>query len=258
MIAPSGRSLRRLCLALLPGLGLALPAAGPDPTSPPVPAPLRVVVPRLAGPVVVDGELSEPAWERAAVLPPFQRNDGTGAEREPTTVRIWYDDTALHLGWTCRDADIQATFTARDSRFWEEEVVECFLAPTSLTRYFEFQWNPLGGVFDAVISNDLDARGLSRKISGDWSFTAAGQRSAVKCVGTVGRSDDRDEFWQVEVTLPFADLGVSPPKPGEVWRANFYRYNREREKSADLVSWSPTRTRTFHEPSRFGFLEFAR
>jgi hypothetical protein len=227
-----------------------------DPKS--LPAPKRVLVPKLQGPVTIDGDLSEPVWTRAAELSPFFANDGSGPEREKTVVRIWYDDTALYLGWTCTDSDIQATFTARDSKFWEEEVVEFFVTSKTLERYFELQWNPLGGIFDAVIDNKLDEQGVSTNFTGDWNFTAKGMKSAVKLKGTVGNSNDKDEMWQVEVVVPFADLGEPAPKPGAVWRANFYRFNRAKDQLPELLSWSPTRYPSFHQPSRFGYLEFGK
>jgi hypothetical protein len=223
-----------------------------------LPAPQRIVVPKLQGPVTVDGDLSEPVWAKAAVLSPFFQNDGSGREREKTVVRLWYDDTALYLGWTCTDSDIQATFTARDSKFWEEEVAEFFVTSSTLNRYFELQWNPLGGVFDAIIDNKLDPQGVSTNFTGDWAFTAKGMKSAVKAKGTVGNSSDTDEMWQVEVVVPFADLGESAPKPNAVWRANFYRFNRAKDKPAELLSWSPTLLPGFHQPSRFGYLEFGK
>ena len=221
----------------------------------PFPAPTRVVVPRLTGPVTIDGNLTEPAWTNAALLSPFSPNDGSGREREKTAVRVWYDNTALYLGWTCTDADIQATFTARDSKFWEEEVVEFFVTSSALDRYFELQWNPLGGVFDAIIHNELNPQGVSTNFNGDWSFTAKGMKSAVRLKGTVGKSDDKDEWWQVEAMVPFADLGEATPKPRSVWRANFYRFNREKDHPPELLSWSPTLLPGFHQPARFGFLE---
>jgi hypothetical protein len=221
-----------------------------------MPAPKRVVVPKLHGAIKVDGDLSEPVWAKAATLQPFSQNDGSGPEREHTTVRLWYDDEALYLGWTCRDVDIQATMTARDSKFWEEEVVEFFVTAKDLPRYFELQWNPLGGVFDAIIQNDLDAQGFSKAFRGDWSYTAKTMRHAVKVKGTVGDPRDKDEYWQVEVRLPFADLGQSAPKPKDVWRGNFYRFNRTQGQSVEQLSWSPTLRPSFHEPSRFGYLEF--
>lgn len=247
-----------LCVALcLPALRAAeKSAAAPDPAT--LPAPERVVVPRLTGSVTIDGEVDEAVWSGAARLTPFQRNDGAGPEREPTVLRIWYDDTALYLAWTCTDADLQATLTARDANLWDEEVVEFFAAPRELRRYFELQWNPVGGIFDAIVDNDLDERGLSRAISVDRSYTAAGMRSAVRSARAAGGASDGGRTWQVEIRIPFSDFGQPAPRPGEVWRANFYRYNRTRGQPAELVSWSPTRLRSFHQPSRFGHLEFGR
>lgn len=226
----------------------------PDPTT--LPPPKRVVIPRLRGSIKIDGELKEKAWAKAARLEPFYKNDGSGREREHTEVRLWYDDQALYLGWTCRDVDIQATFTNRDSKFWEEEVVELFVTATNLNRYFELQWNPLGGVFDAIIDNELDERGVSKAFKGDWNFTAKGMQSAVKVKGTVNDSSDKDDFWQVEVRLPFSDLGQPAPKPKDVWRANFFRFNRTRGLPVEELSWSPTQLPGFHQPIRFGYLEF--
>ncbi|MBI3851398.1 MAG: carbohydrate-binding family 9-like protein [Verrucomicrobia bacterium] len=235
---------------------LAAADTSPDPKS--LPAPKHVVVPKLHGPIKVDGELGEPAWAKAAVLEPFYLNDNGKQEHEHTAVRIWYDDDALYLGWTCRDTDIQATFTNRDDHLWEEEVVEFFVTPKSLTRYFEFEWNPLNTIFDAIINNDLDERGVSKGIRGEWDYTAKGLTNAVKVKGTVNNSSDRDQYWQVEVRLPFADLGHPAPQANEVWRANFYRYNRTKGRPEETVSWSPALLPGFHQPTRFGYLEFGK
>lgn len=223
-----------------------------------LPAPKHVVIPRLNDTIKIDGELNEAVWRKAARIQPFFENDGSGSEREHTEVRLWYDNTALYIGWVCRDIDIQATFTNRDSKFWEEEVVEMFITPKALNKYFELQWNPLGGVFDAIITNSLDAKGVSKAFEGDWSFTAKGMKSAVNLKGTPNNSDDKDEFWQVEVMLPFADLGQASPKPGDVWRGNFYRFNRTKGMPVEQLSWSPTLLPGFHQPNRFGYLEFGR
>jgi hypothetical protein len=244
------------CAGLSGVTGAPGDAAQPDPKS--LPAPKTVTVPRIKAAVIVDGNLDEPAWTQVARLGPFAKNDGSGPEREATQLRIAYDDTALYLGWTCTDSDIQATFTNRDSMFWEEEVVECFITPGPLDHYFELQWNPLGGVFDAIITNHLDERGISKSFQGDWSFTAKNMKHAVKVRGTVGNSTDKDEFWQVEVMIPFADLNLPAPKPGDTWRANFYRFNRTKGLPVEELSWSPTRLPGFHQPSRFGFLKFGK
>jgi hypothetical protein len=231
-------------------------AAEPAPDPKTLPPPKHVVIPKLDGRIKIDGELNESVWTNAARIQPFFENDGSGKEREHTELRLWYDDTALYLAWLCHDIDIQATFTNRDSKFWEEEVVEMFITPKELNKYFELQWNPLGGVFDAVITNTLDAKGISKAFEGDWSFTAKGMKSAVKLKGTPNDSNDKDEFWQVEVMIPFADLGQPAPKAGEIWRGNFYRFNRTKGMPVEQLSWSPTLLPGFHQPSRFGYLEF--
>ena len=223
---------------------------------PPAPPPKTAEIPKLSSALTMDGRLEEAVWGRAAVLSPFVHHDSMAAARVRTEVRVWYDDAALYLGWTCDDPDIQATFTARDSRFWEEEVAEFFVTPGPLERYFELQWNPLAGTFDAIITNQIGPDGRSQKFEGDWSYTATGMTYAVQADGTVQDSSDRDRLWTVEVRIPFSDFGQPPPKPGDAWRANFYRFNRDTGQEPELLSWSPTLWSGFHQPTRFGHLVF--
>jgi hypothetical protein len=249
--------LAALIFALFSG-GFVQMAAGQAPSpGPAVPEPKSIVIPRMSEEVKIDAVLDEPVWQKAARATPFVKNDTMEPSRANTDVRLLYDQAALYLGWTIEDTDIQATFKQRDSRFWEEEVVEFFVTPSALDRYFELQWNPLGGTFDAIISNKIGPDGHSQGIQGDWSFTASNMRYAVKVDGTVQQSDDRDQRWTAEVRIPFADLHVDPPAAGSVWRGNFYRFNRDRGLEAEQLSWSPTVwPGGFHQPTRFGYLRF--
>jgi hypothetical protein len=241
----------RRTLALVAGL-VAVAAAQAQ-----LPEPKSTLVPMIKAAIKIDGVLDEEVWQKASRLTPFVHHDTMAPARVSTEVRIWYDDAALFLGWVCEDTDIQATFTQRDSRFWEEEVVEFFVTPGTLDRYFELQWNPLGGTFDAIISNEIGPDGRSKQFKGDWSYTAPSMAFAVKVDGTVQNSSDRDQRWTVEVRVPFADLNVRPPQRGEVWRGNFYRFNRDRDQETEQLSWSPTMLPGFHQPTRFGYLRFA-
>ena len=216
----------------------------------------EVAVPKLPDRVKLDGVLDDAVWSKAAKVGPFVNNDGTAIDDERTFVRIFYTGEALYLGWEMSDRDIEATLVKRDSRFWEEEVVEFFLTTGPLTRYYELQWNPLGGVFDAIIENRLDAQGKSLKFTGDWDYTARGMRSEVKVAGTVSDPSDRDRSWTVEVRIPFADLNTAAPAAGTRWRGNFYRFNRGGNRPAQKQAWSPTRDASFHQPSRFGTIRF--
>jgi hypothetical protein len=223
----------------------------------PLPEPKSAIVPRLDAAVKIDGVLEEQPWQKAARLTPFVQHDTMAASRVSTEVRAWYDAEALYLGWICEDRDIQATLKEHDSRFWDEEVVEFFVTPTgTLDRYFELQWNPLGATFDAIIANKIASHGVSEGIKGDWSYTAKTMTSAVRVNGSVQNSSDRDERWTVEARIPFADLDTPMPGDGDVWRVNFYRFNRDSGAAVEQLSWSPTVWPGFHQPNRFGYLRF--
>ena len=217
--------------------------------------PQRVVIPKFKASVKIDGELNEPVWSQAVVLHPFYSNDHSTPEHEGTELRLWYDRQAIYLGWKCYDADIVATFTNRDSKFWEEDVVEFFLTPNDLRRYFELQWSPLNGNFDAIITNDLSADGVSKGFHGDWSYTTKGMTSMVKVHRAKDNAPAKERFWQAEVRLPFSDLKHTP-KPKDVWRGNFFRINRSKNDTAEMLSWSPTHLPGFHQPAKFGYLQF--
>jgi hypothetical protein len=244
-------------IALIPTALQTAAMQAPPTASVPMPDPKSTIVPWIAAGVKIDGVLDEAVWQKAARLTPFVQHDTMAPARVSTEVRIWYDQAALYLGWICEDPDIQATFTQRDSRFWEEEVVEFFVTPATLDRYFELQWNPLGGTFDAIITNQLGSDGRSQQFKGDWSYTAANMTFAVKADGSVQNSSDRDQRWTVEARIPFADFKVPTPGRGDVWRGNFYRFNRDRDREPELLSWSPTILPGFHQPTRFGYLRFS-
>lgn len=248
---------RPLLLLGVLALSPVLRAADLKPASDePVPLPKPVVIPRFNSMVKIDGSLHESVWTKAAVIKPLLRNDGSPPGDEQTEVRLWYNEQALFLGWLCQDTNIQATMTHRDNQLWEEEAVEIFITPNSLDRYFEFQWNPLATTFDAVVTNALDSQGKSRNYRFDPTFTATNLTAAVVVKGSIGDSSDRDESWQVEAMIPFTAFRSVPPKPGEVWRGNFFRINRGTNQAAEYFSWSPTLSPWFHQPNRFGKLEF--
>ena len=213
-------------------------------------------IPRVAGKITVDGALDEESWKKARVLSPLVKNGDGGRVHNQTRVRIFASNEALYLGWEVDDDAIEATLTARDSHFWEEEVVEFFLSTSEKSNYFEFQWNPLGGIFDAKIRNRLGVHGKSKGIDGDWSYTAAKMTSCVRVDGSVSDNSDTDRGWTVEAVIPFSDLGVVSPNKGTQWWANFYRFNRGGSVSVEKQSWNPTLDSSFHQPSRFGILEF--
>jgi hypothetical protein len=53
--------------------------------------------------------------------------------------------------------------------------------------------------------------------------------------------------------IPLSSLSQTPPTQGTEWRLNLYRCDRAQDA---FLAFSPTLVKTFHNPARFGWLEF--
>ena len=180
-------------------------------------------------------------WEEIAPLSPLVLADGGGAPEQATTVRLCWDEEALHVRFDCEDRDAWGTYRQRDEPIWQEEVVEVFLAPgeEDPIDYVEIEVSPLGVLFDARIHNPTSLRA---DMTADVAWDCPGLR------WQAGRGKARQDWW--------AELSI-PLEPGRIWRANFYRVERPRDGAAEYSCWSPTLTdpADFHKPVRFGVLE---
>lgn len=210
-------------------------------------------------PMTVDGIVDEDVWTHAAKIDTFENNNSKVSLKEKTTVYLYYDDEALYIAFQFEDWDIQSTYTTHDDDLWDEEVMELFIYPhadiPNPIDYFELQWNPLGTVFDGIITNKLRSNGMSRSRELDREWKAAEMRHAIHVEGTLNQSDKPDTSWSGEIKLPFLSLQQETPKPGDIWRANFYRYSRNTNEELINIAWNPTYS-TYHEPNRFGRLIF--
>lgn len=161
-----------------------------------------------------------------------------------TRATLLDDGERLAVDFDCDDPEPWATQRARDAPLWEEEVVELFLAPGAAPpeRYFEFELNPLGALFDgAVRSPRGDRRGMT--VDAGWN-----------CAGIEWSAARRAGGWRARLAVPWRALaGAQPPR---LWRANLYRVDRPPRAPAEFSAWSPTLAlpADFHRPRRFGFL----
>lgn len=176
--------------------------------------------------------------------------DGSGSPRYQTSVQVAYDDTALYVRFVCEDPDIWGILTARDSRIFEEEVVELFIAPGADTpvRYYEFEVSPLGTLLDlSVYSPDLDRRTLIT----NYAWDCPGLRWCAA-------RDDAQALWYAYLVVPWASLGAGRELQ-RTWRANFYRVERPRNDAPEYSCWSPTMSDPpdYHRPAYFGYLSLA-
>ncbi len=180
---------------------------------------------------------------------PFTLADGSDLARQQTVVLARADATALCLQFGCADDDPWATLRGRDEPLWSEECVEVFISPGAddPVRYFEFEVNPLGALFDARIHNPTGQRA-------DMTADVAWDCPGVEWRATI-HPDKR--HWAAWLTVPWASLlEANTPLPRE-WRVNFHRIDRPSDgRAPEFSSWASTLTTppNFHVPARFGRL----
>ena len=207
-----------------------------------------LVVPRAAF------DMEEP-WSTPRGCAPvrLRRATDAAAPRLATSVAAWHDDHSVSFLFSAADDHIHATYHHRDEPLYEQDVVEVFLAPEALTRYYELEVSPHGTIFDAVIDSPDGDRATMRA---DVAWNCAGLVAAVRKVIESSGAMSIDTL----IRVPFASLGRSIPAGGETWRANFFRIDRHAEHGDEFSAWQPTMKEPadFHVPAAFGMLRFAR
>src|SRR5262245_13410839 len=173
----------------------------------------------------IDGDLSDPVWEKAAVLEYFRQVEpDTGAPAsERTVVRILYDENNRYFGVYLYDDEpdkIQVRSMTRDGPVFAEDQFRIILDPDMTRRNgFSFEVGPAGGREDALIQNNTNDLGRWNTI---W----------------VVRSHVVADGWVAEVSIPFRDFSYDPSR-GD-WGFDFVRTIRRKAERDRWTSHSPT------------------
>jgi hypothetical protein len=175
---------------------------------------------RAAGPIAIDGDLSDDGWLGAAKAGNFaEHNPGDQTRPEvDTEVLITYDDDNLYVAWLCYDdpGEVRASFCERDNIFQDDYVILLLDPFGDATLAYEISANPYGIPGDLLFSS---ANG--EDISYDMIYKSSGRIT---------------EFgWVVEMEIPFSSMRF-PNKDEQVWKVDFWR-NRPRE-SRYQYSWA--------------------
>lgn len=199
-------------------------------------------------------DMEEP-WSMPPACAPvrLRRATDAAAPRLATSLAAWHDDRLVTFLFSGADDHIVATYERRDDPLYEQDVVELFLAPERLTRYFEFEISPHGVIFDAIIDSP---DGVRKTMHAEKSWTCDGLMVAVRKVTESGG----DMTFDTLIRIPFASLGRTTPADGEVWRANFFRIDRHAGHGDEYSAWQPTMKQPpdFHVAAAFGAVRFTR
>ncbi len=152
-----------------------------------------IAVTAVAGPIVVDGKLTEAAWNEAIALADFV-SGRSGKPAVPTRVLVTYDQNNLYIGVVNEEPNtdkLVAKAEKRDGNVWGDDSDEIYLDPKNEKgrNYYGFFVNAKNVVYDRQRVEAWD---------GEW---------------TSGTSILEGKAWTVEVAVPWKTIGVTP-KPG--------------------------------------------
>lgn len=208
----------------------------------------------------IDGNLTEASWEKAEILDFFIPVSGKPAVSK-TEGRVLWSEKYLYVGFKAYDRDIWGYFRKRDSATCSEDVLEIFVKPdlrSELDCYYNFEINALGTVYDAFnVKRRAGGGGAHR-----WSrWNCKGLKVGVQIKGTLNDWTDEDEYWQLEVGIPFAALPTMKgkcPQAGEIWKFHLARYDYSvyLENGVELSSCARLTRADFHNASEWRLMRF--
>ena len=211
----------------------------------------RISINRCQTPPVIDGKLDDSAWEHAALLTHFIRNNNKGTTSiagltpagAQSLVHVTYDDEYFYVGAQMMEPDMQYLVSVsenRDETVWKDDCLEWFL-DTDFTgkQVIQIISNNAGIIWDG---HDYEAQ---TKI--DWT-----------CEGLKVATSHGKDSWYVEWAVPYAGLGMPVPKKGDVWRMQFarQRYTTPTGQRRENSTWVGSIEKTFKMPDWFGEIVF--
>ena len=186
-------------------------------------------------PVVIDGELSDAAWQQAPVVSGFRISALEVLAPNQTEFMVLRDADTLYLGVRCHEenmAGLVETVTMRDGSVWHDDDVEFF-----------FDVNHDHHSFYQVMANALGTRFDSKTGANTWDteWEAAASKQA--------------DAWLLEIAVPFESLETEPPAVGDIWGLNVCR-ERQAGRDRVLSNWANVQG-NFLRPWLFGHIYFA-
>src|SRR5213596_3277327 len=199
---------------------------------------LDVRIPRIDADAVIDGDLSDSAWARAALLTGFSQyapNDGVSAV-DSTQVLVWYSANAIYFGIRAYELHGQptATLADRDQIFGDDNVQILLGTFHDGKKALMFAVNPLGVQGDGAL-----IEGANVTASGFIGSAVVGREQPDLSPDYVFQSHGRLTPWgyEVEVRIPFKSLRYQPKQPQD-WSLNIVRQVKH---SGFEDSWFPAR-----------------
>jgi len=217
----------RILLACLgAALALPLPVAGQEPWP----------LPRLEGPVRLDGIPDEPAWSTIEPIPmvSFQPVFGLSPS-EPTDIRVAYDREYLYVGAIMKDSGgVRYHSLTRDIDNGGDFLNILIDSFNDNENGFYFGTTPGGNRLDGTVVNDGEGNSFSLAWNGHWDTAV----------------DVRADGWSAEVRIPLTTLRFQERDGRVLMGLMVNRLISRKNERVTFPAVEPTTGGAFVKPSR--------
>ena len=162
----------------------------------------RVVhVPPTSGPLVLDGELTEPSW-RTTPVTRFLGPDGKDGRPYSEVRFTWSADGVLHVGLYASDKNIISAGVSDDGPVWRGDSFHLVFSKDGVEHSFD-----IGPTTHGAVLTDGERKG-----NGAWNYAwQSGARVALDMdEGTPDDPAAADEEWVLELDVPLGSIGLAP------------------------------------------------
>lgn len=239
--------------------------------------PQQYVCYRTPKPLKIDGKANEKSWQQTPWMDDFVDIEGSlkPAPALLTQTKMLWDNQYLYCFAKMEEPHIWGNLRQRDTFLFLNDDFEIFIDPDGDSHhYYEIEVNALNTVWDLWL--DMPYRvDNSPKAMSEWNIS--GLKTAVHLEGTLNNPKDKDQYWTVEMAIPWKAIKefapkTQIPKSGDQWRINLMRvdwkmdikngrYSKAKNangkpKSASYWVWSPQGKVNMHCPETWGYVQF--
>lgn len=206
------------------------------------------------------GTLGAAPWNRAEVARVGHFHPAGSDHRPRTEARLLYDEQALHVLFHVRDRYVRAVAEGFQGPVCEDSCVELFVQPLAGKGYFNFEMSCGGALLLYYIEDSRRTPEGFARYRPVQERHLAGLRVYHSLPQRVDPEIQDPVDWAVEYSIPLAlfepYLGRPVRCAGARWRGNFYKCG-DRTSHPHWAAWAPIgEALNFHQPERFGELQF--
>jgi hypothetical protein len=214
-------------------------------------------VTRLKQPMKIDGNWDKPQWKNVPEIDILNYMGSIPNFRPEVKAKMIYDDKNIYVIFHVKDQYVRCLATEINGPVWQDSACEFFFAPDSALpgKYFNLEMN-CGGT--PLMFYNLVPRKESKRLDIEDIKKIEIAHSLPQLIDP---EMSNPVTWTLEYRIPIDMLGkyagVTHPKKGVEWRANFYKI-AENNSNPHYITWSYIENPKpdFHKPKFFGKLSF--